>query len=423
MKHKKSIRYVGEPKIFMLWDESHLWGLMLLRALRFWEMPLRVISADMISRGILEEDPPDILMVPGGWARLKSRALGSSGRSGIKKYIREGGTYMGFCGGAGLGLSSSDRDDFLDLCPCTRKPMHNRLPNFSGYLRCRVNLENGREEKTVLPVWWPSQFSLGENPEINILSRYLHPDHDFWVADLKAGDIPQEEFEKWEAAYKINLDPARLKEEPCILQGSYGKGEFILSYAHLETPGAKQANTLFLRLLENRGIGPPHREKTIPQWDIFSVQPTWDAPGLTRAHQELCELVRTGGEHFLINQRAPWLLGWRRGIPGSALNFLLAMLARALKTPPSKETKTHWEEQEKDFLSTWEKFISGMQDYLLRERLVLAERPSSPEASGDKELQAEKERLTGKFPGYGGLYGKLLGRLDGLVWRLVREEK
>jgi hypothetical protein len=99
------------------------------------------------------------------------------------------------------------------------------------------------------------------------------------------------------------------------------------------------------------------------------------------------------------------------------------MLARALKTPPSKETKTHWEEQEKDFLSIWEEFISGMQDYLLRERLVLAERPSSPEASGDKELQAEKERLTGKFPGYGGLYGKLLGRLDGLVWRQVREEK
>ncbi|MFP4658357.1 MAG: biotin--protein ligase [Desulfonatronovibrionaceae bacterium] len=406
-------------KVFMLWDESHLWGLMLLRALRFWDFPLEVVSAGMVAAGLLQKNRPDILLVPGGWARLKSEALGEAGRFGIREYIQSGGVYMGFCGGAGLGLAPSGQDRFLSLSRCGRKPMHHRLPNFSGHIRCSLDMENG-PEAAVLPVWWPSQFSLKEDPGVTVLSRYLEPAEDFWVSDLKSEDIPGDQIGKWEAAYGINLDPNRLRNEPCILQGNLGRGEFFLSYPHLESPEAEEANRVMLRLLQARGINASHPQTPVPAWDIFSTRPGWDCPALLRADRELSRIIQTGREHFLLTCRSPWLLGWRRGIPGSAINFLKAMLDRALSAAPGKQAREYWSKREEDFLCTWEKFAAGMQDYLLRERLVLAGGTSSPEASRDSRLQEEKTRLVGGFPGYGGLYGRLLAHLDGLLWTMAK---
>ena len=36
----------------------------------------------------------------------------------------------------------------------------------------------------------------------------------------------------------------------------------------------------------------------------------------------LREIVRLGQEQFLLFDRTPWLIGWRRGLPGLQLNAL-----------------------------------------------------------------------------------------------------
>ncbi len=408
-------------KIFLLWDESHFWGIMLLRALRAWDIPLEIISARRIAEGLLQRRPPKILFVPGGWSRLKAEALGEQGRLNIRRYVREGGVYIGFCGGAGLALDSEHEEHTLALCPCKRKPMHRRLPNFSGYVNCKLNLKD-RAREIILPVWWPSQFTLPRDPNVETLCTYFSPADDFWVSDLKIEDLPQSQLKKWEETYGINLDPLMIKDEPCILRGSLGEGTYWLSYTHLETPLSGQANSLLGYLLELYAVPSSGEKGTVPAWDILNPRPVWEAPELLRAHKEISRLVNTGREHFLLISRYPWLLGWRRGIPGSALNFLLAMLARILETPPTPEAEKYLQEHRRDIGFLHTSFISGMREYLLCERLVLARSPSSPEASGDQELQEEKQRLVGKFPGYGGLYGELLQHLEAILWRLIRDK-
>ena len=87
-----------------------------------------LLSAEHIRHGALQKEPPDTLLVPGGWARLKSLALGDGGRENIQEYVRDGGGYFGICGGAGLALASQGRTSLLDLCSWSRKAARDRLP-------------------------------------------------------------------------------------------------------------------------------------------------------------------------------------------------------------------------------------------------------------------------------------------------------
>ncbi|PIW89550.1 MAG: hypothetical protein COZ93_04455, partial [Nitrospirae bacterium CG_4_8_14_3_um_filter_44_28] len=88
------------PKAAFLRDESFLWGLMAYKALKANGLPFELIRAEDIKKGRLKNYA--MLFVPGGWASNKIKALGGKGLSEIKKFVRSGGNYLGFCGGAGL---------------------------------------------------------------------------------------------------------------------------------------------------------------------------------------------------------------------------------------------------------------------------------------------------------------------------------
>ena len=394
----------------VLWDESHLWALLLIRALRALNAPFTLVKAHEVRSGCLEALQPSVLIVPGGWARLKSEALGNTGRDAIRAHVRDGGTYIGFCGGAGLALCSESGMSCLDLCTWSRKPASQRLPNFSGHLRCAVPGQDGPAREAKLPVWWPSQFAPDENHPLDVIASYQRPDTDFWSADLEWSDIAPGEVGQWEELYGINLDPERLRDEPCIVRGQYGRGSFILSYAHLETPDSPQANALLCSLL---GL---EKGTTVPTWDLRREEPRWDDDALRAIHTELNNLIDFGQSHFLISWRAPWLLGWRRGVPGSPLNFLLAMIWQARHTKTSEAASEYWAHHNDACLERCREFCRRVREYLLAERRILATAPSSPEASASPELQRNKQELFGKFPGYGGLYGEILGSLDELLW-------
>ena len=398
------------PNPAILWDESHLWGLLMVRAIMALGFPPTLVRANQVKSRILNTLAPSTLLVPGGWARLKSLALGPSGRQAICDYIAQGGQYLGVCGGAGLGLASEPHTPLLDLCTWSRKPAQSRLPNFSGHLRCQV-ADNASFGEALLPVWWPSQFMPEPSCSLKILASYTGPGPDFWSADLFWSGITESECRQWEHLYGINLDPKLLEGEPCIVQGTLGQGSFTLSYSHLETPDSPQANALLAQLL---GLKIPI--KAIPDWNLLQEAPVWEDNLLAKISSQLQDTISFGIQHFLLFWRTPWLLGWRRGIPGSALNFLLAMVWQARHSQPNRSAQKYWRQVGPQCLKTCQEFCCQAQEYLLQERRVLTTAPSSPESSASSRLQGHKQELFGKFPGYGGLYGRVLKVLDELVW-------
>lgn len=400
------------PTLALYWDESHLWGILLLRALQALHAPVTVLRAEEIRGGALDTLCPSMLLVPGGWARLKSLALDEDGRQAVRGYVQAGGHYLGFCGGAGLALASEGGTPFLDLCPWTRKPARDRLPNFSGHLRCAVQVE-GMPQEAELPVWWPSQFAPTADMELEVLARYTAPGEDFWSADLEWSQIAPSETKPWEELYGINLDPDLLRGEPCIVRGTYEAGSYTLSYAHLETPGSAEANALLAQLL---GV----KTATVPQWNVTQEKPLWTDALFAAMHQALTGLIRFGQSHFLLCWRTPWLLGWRRGVPGSPLTFLLGLLWQARHTPPTDAALAHWQEYGPRAAACCAEFCARTRDYLLAERRILATAPSSPESSASPALQRRKVELFGRFPGYGGMYGDILRVLDETLWRQLR---
>ena len=134
--------------IRILWDASHIWGLMAWRAVRALGLPCLLVKGQDIAERALLGKPhapvPDsgnasLLLVPGGNARLKAQALGPAGREAVRRWLAGGGNYLGFCGGAGLALTQSTPDDGLNICPWTRAGYPQRLHHLiSGHVRARV---------------------------------------------------------------------------------------------------------------------------------------------------------------------------------------------------------------------------------------------------------------------------------------------
>ena len=110
MKNKKNndaappgqIVWTGPP-VAVFWDQSLVWGLICVETLRNFDIPFHLLSAADIAGEHLEGYR--ILLVPGGWASHKMRALGETGKRRISDFIARGGSYLGFCGGAGLALT------------------------------------------------------------------------------------------------------------------------------------------------------------------------------------------------------------------------------------------------------------------------------------------------------------------------------
>lgn len=422
----------GPSLVYVLWDESYFWALTLWRALRQGRVPFCLVRAREIARGLLQERPPAALLVPGGWARFKSSALGLRGRQAIAAYLAGGGTYLGICGGAGLALPEHDG---LDLCPLCRKPMAQRLPNFSGNVSATLHahplVPDTLPSPAHLPVWWPSQFAVPREADIQVLASYAGPGPGFWVSDLAWEDIRQCEPESWQRLYGINLNPGLLAGEPCVITGAYGRGRYILSYAHLESPASPAANVWLGHMLSLLLEQAPHgiREKpgipldplVVSEWDLQATPARWDDPYLARMAAELEEVIGLGMRHFLLFWRRPWLLGWRRGVPGFVLTTLFAQLRTARSLTPNSEALKYWQDKAETAANDMARFRARMSAYLMDERLALHNGPpSSPEACSTPAQQTLRDALVGEFPGYGGLFGRMAKTLDELLWLLCR---
>lgn len=455
--------------IHILWDESHIWGLLAWRALQTLEIPYKLVRGQEIAQGLFSCKPPSLLLVPGGNARRKAVALGEKGMDAVRGYVQEGGAYLGICGGAGLGLSAGEQNkpykkgilgepneknayaksqmysahhsEVLGLCPWQRAQFTERMQHFvSGHVLSDITRghelspdepqknehvrTNDNKLEMPLPIWWPGRFAPEEGKGVNVLARYAKPAaenaqsdacgsnyDDFWVADMPLNSLPRGTFDTWEAQYGIALRPSFLSAQPCVISGRSGKGRYVLSYSHLETPHSAPANAWLVKIIEKlSGIQTAKRE--VPAWNLHEQPVLWHDSALARAREIFDEIIRLGREHSLLFRRNAWLTGWRSGIPGAELNNLISYILTLQSIAPSAEAAKFWDTQKQDFMTHLEEFYAGVQGYLLAERLAMTLTKTIPDALPPQQLRMHRAALFGPPMQQGGLYASLLAILE-----------
>lgn len=409
----------GMSSIYILWDESHIWGLLAWRAIEAMGLPYRLVRGKDIAQGVLSSKPPALLLVPGGNARLKSEALGPEGLQAIQKYIKTGGSYLGFCGGAGLGLTGKNG---LALCPWGRAKFTDRMQHFvSGHIHSQIIehslVPNTLPASPLLPIWWPGRFAPEETGEVTVLASYISPADDFWVADLPLNTLPPGTFNEWEALYDIRLRPAFLTNQPCVLTGEYGKGRYVLSYTHLETPESPAANRWLAHIIKELS-GLEAQKCTVPAWKLETAPIVWEDESLILAKSIFDGIVTIGKNHCLFFERNSWLIGWRAGIPGANVNNLYAAICSAIATQPTPEALQYWQEMRDIFMAKLRLFHEGVTGYLLAERLAMTLSKTFPETVSRESLRNQRAALFGPPMASGGLYLELLSMLDQTIYKL-----
>jgi hypothetical protein len=440
------------PPVAVLWDQSLVWGLLCIETLSRLGVPFELLSAAQICEDNLGAFR--ILLVPGGWAAHKVRVLGETGRLKIAKFIDESGSYLGFCGGAGMALSSPPA---LYLTPVRRMPMAERLPSASGEIYVRRTLSHpvwkDIDQEIPVSVWWPSQFCLEPGCEASCLASYSAPGPGFQVADLRACDVDgRDRWDELEKAYGINLNPARLEGHPAIIEIKQGKGRLILSYPHLETPGDYWGNRLVLNIL-NYLNGSPETSGPRPASDkrssvfealarrqaenrmaqIFtpSADPCLPGSGVSAARQAAADLMAFGEANLLWSWRKPWLLNWRRGIRGLEYGSLYVMLAcmenleqrSASPEGPASGTAVPvpgWPTAANELKERTLEFCAMAKRLLFEERIATRAGAVSKLGKVNERVDPLRSALFGNRMNHGGLCSALFDLIDRMLLDLIR---
>lgn len=395
--------------IQILWDSSHLWGVLAWHAMRCFGAPCELVSAQKIAQGSLLRKPPAVLLAPGGNARQKAHALGEAGRARIRDWVAGGGFYIGFCGGAGLALT---HENGINLCPWARRIYPDRLYHLiSGHIH--ASAQGGG---LLLPVWWPGRFEPGSADGIEILAAYEGPGADLWLADLPLMEASGPIQAGWGGRIDPDLDMP--KSQPIVIRGKSGEGSYLLSYAHPETPDSPAANAWFGQLLAEKGI-------TIKNSRIFPWKTLPESSGdtirkeLAAAWRKLLDLMEIGERLGLFFRRSEWLAGWRQGAPGIAMNHLLAEMAMLALLDYGENGRECWRALRDRFAEALRAFLCEAEaffwNFRLSQTLVAAGK------AGIASLCEERERIFGHPMTGGGIAGELLAMMDALI--LASQEK
>ena len=426
--------------VHVLWDASHLWGLMAWRSLRCLGVPCRLCRAEEIADGGLlgkpqhgDDGAAPVLLVPGGNARIKACRLGAKGLAAIREHVACGGVYLGFCGGAGLALTSR-AEGSLNLCPWSRAGYPERLHHLiSGHVQARIAsttsmdgcLPPGAAGATLsLPVWWPGRFAPQQDGDVQVLATYAGPDTDLWLADLALSTIPSPVLTAWQEQYGLDLSADHMDGLPLVVAGRHGQGRYVLSYSHLETPASPQANAWLVHLLRGLGLEVSGQtEGGIPDWNLDNSAADLPSPDATlvQALHDVRALLDMGCEQHLFFRRTPWLWGWRAGLPGAVLNYLHTGLHTALVTtgdlPARGNVLAWWRGITPQFRAACADFVREAETCLLAYRLRDTVAQSLPDAVSASELAARREHIFGHPMTGGGMVDALLSWLEELIYR------
>lgn len=419
------------PPVAILWDQSLLWGLLSVETLKAFGVPFHLLSATDIIQGSLKAYR--VLIVPGGWASHKLRVLTETGKHEISMFVERGGSYLGFCGGAGLALSSAAS---LQLVPVKRMPFNERLPNASGEVWVQKSSDHpiwqNLPDSLPVHIWWPAQFSIDSSSHAECLAVYQNAGKDFWVADLPLCDLPDPDngFSEWEKIYGINLDPRKLMGHPAIVHSRKGRGALILSYPHLDHPGSCWGNRLFFNCLSY--LDECAAEHIPSEPSSYNISPpTLEPPGEDVLHHFLSakeavdDLMDFGERHLLWRWRLPWLLNWQRGIRGLEYGSLAVLMdygvtclsSICINVSSSNDPWLPWVLELKEDIKTFCKTASVL---LFEEKMASRTHNLSKLGEVNETVDRLRFQLFGRNMSHGGLCRKVFDRLDAVLLQLIR---
>lgn len=381
-------------KAALFWDEGFFWSLFARDALLRSGIAFDAVNSSDIKTGKL--GGYGLLIVPGGWASNKLKALGPEGSEAVRDFVRRGGGYLGICGGAGLGTSEG-----IGLVDARRKPLSERVPSLSGPVGVII-VKESRIFKGVTPpvfyIWWPSQFIA---PEESVIARFGHALDGAYSSDLPVTDVAEDAWPGIEERYGINLDPSKMKADPLVLDGQYGKGRAILSLLHFDMPGHAGS----ARVLEN-----------IRQYFNIRKSPPKNRPRPVRNRgsklaKEAQGLFGFGRRNFLWQRRGP-LVQWQRGIRGFEY-FTLCRLLAELSAFADKIPQAELREIESEASD----FSAKARRLLMLERLAIqrGDRITFSHAE-DPDIKSLRLELFSESKSYGGRFRELIGKIDGLIY-------
>lgn len=402
----------------LLWDESFLWGIMAYTTLKKLGLPFELVRAEDVRAGCLEHY--SFIFVPGGWSTNKLKALGDDGAGAIRDFVRGGGGYLGFCGGAGLATS-----DGLGLLDVPRKPTAARVPSFSGRIRVKTqkhDIWSGMPD-SIFHAWWPPQFgAMGK--EIRVLARYGKALPDSFSSDLNTGDVALAgNWTELEQIYKINLDPSRIAGEPAVVESRYGKGRVILSLIHFDAIDDCNGGVILRNLwnyLSNGRVCIDKYEtpKRIPKKYSASCESSHALAVASELESAASDLVDLGIRNFLWFWRNPLLLQWRRGVRGLEYCTLYVMIRQITVLLNNSRDPEIWMSL-KGLRKRVLPFLRKAKELLIRERIALQQGHITYERCDDAAIQRLREDLFSKSKSYGGRFKELLDEVDSIVYRLL----
>ncbi len=394
----------------VLWDESHLWGIIALRALRQKGLDFDLVRSKDIRSGTLEGRK--LLFVPGGWASNKLKSLGDEGSDAVRQFIHDGGNYLGFCGGAGLATQHG-----LGLLDIERVPTECRIPSFSGPVLCSVDehqIWNG-VYKPVFWAWWPSQFRV-KGDGVRLLACYEKALPEAYSSDIRVGAIAEDaDWVSLEAEYGINLNPSRLTGEPAVVEGPFGAGRVFLSLLHFDTPGDARGNRVLRQIWSNLG------GTTLASAPVEVPQPQ-TAPAAQLLAQEAQALIAAGEAMQLWRWRTPWALQWKRGVRGfeycTLANMAAAVGERCCRRfggdIPAGTAALIF-----DAALRFASFRERAEHLLRQESILMQQGPLAYDKCSDTAVREMRLALFGSAKSYGGEFKSLLDKIDSLLFHLM----
>ena len=414
----KDMMHSSKKGAALLWDESFLWGIMAYETLRKLGLPFELVRAEDVRAGCLEAY--SFVFVPGGWSSNKLKTLGDEGSEAIRGFVRDGGGYLGVCGGAGLATSEG-----LGLLDVHRKPTTERVPSFSGRIRVKTqkhDIWDGMPD-SIFHAWWPPQFGdMGRG--IRVLARYGKALSDSFSSDLNPGDIAiTNNWTELEQIYKINLDPSRIAYEPAVVEGRYGEGKVILSLIHFDTIDDCNGGIILRNLWNYLSNGCVSFKKcetslSIPKKRSKAYELSLSLAIASELELAASDLIDLGIRNFLWFWRNPLLLQWRRGVRGLEYCTLYVMI-RQITVLLDSSIDPKIGKSIKGLKKRLLPFLRKAEELLIRERIALQQGHITYECCNDAAIQTLREDLFSKSKSYGGRFKELLDEIDSIVYRLL----
>ena len=166
----------------------------------------------------------DVLLMPGGLTGDEYRTLGPEGVETVRKYVADGGSYIGICAGCGLAMNIKIG---LGLVNCGN---YQNTDRGQACLLVRIN-KDGSEKLGVKPGIYGIQYASGPIPDFTKAVKEWDGQHT--ILATYEGSLGRIRYSKKDGSVKTYKHPL-MYGYPAVVFATYGKGKVLISGPHPE---------------------------------------------------------------------------------------------------------------------------------------------------------------------------------------------